>query len=461
MAFLRYRFRVYPTRPQRIMLARTFGCVRTVFNDAVAARKAAFEAGQPFPTEAELSKRLLTEAKRTPERAWLSEVSNAALQQSLRDCETAYRNFFASRSGKRKGRVIAPPRFKRRSARQSARFTRKAFALRENGRLYLAKIGDLKVAWSRELPNEPSSVTVIKTASGKYFVSMVVPVSDAAPIKAPHDGADTGIDLGLTDFAVLRGGKVIESPKFFRGLERRIKKAQRELSRKQGGSKNRDKARIRVAKLHERHANQRKDFLRQRIHDILRENQSVYVEDLNVAGLAKGRAAKSFHDQALGRFLVMLEATARARGRGFVKVHRYFPSTRLCSSCKHLTGPRGREGLRIRVWECSHCRARHDRDSNAERNIRDEGRRLFAEGRSSSEESETGELKRLWSRCQTGECSHPVLKQEPIRSGSHQVQAGDPCTSKHGGRQSNSYTYSFELDHPSQCGPGAGGTLVT
>ncbi|WP_051393744.1 RNA-guided endonuclease InsQ/TnpB family protein [Glycomyces arizonensis] len=187
---LRYRFRVYPTAPQRKALARTFGCVRTVFNDAVAARRAAHAEGLPYPTTAKLDEQLITAAKRTPERAWLSEVSTLPLRQALRDCHAAYRNFFDSLSGKRAGARIGPPRFKRRSHTQSARYTRRGFSIKMNGRLYVAKVGGLRVAWSRALPADPSSVTVLKTATGRYYASFVV---DGADILEPieEEGAET------------------------------------------------------------------------------------------------------------------------------------------------------------------------------------------------------------------------------------------------------------------------------
>ncbi len=222
---LRYRFRIYPMLPQRRALAQTFGCVRVVYNDAVAARREARRAGRPFPTAAELDRRLITEAKQTPERAWLAEVSTVPLQQALRDCHLAYQHFFASIKGRRAGAKLGPPRFKRRSALQSARYNRNGFRLRDNGRLYIAKIGEVKVAWSRELPSTPSSVTVIKTATDKYYASFVVAVDDNSE-RLPEADLDTGIDLGLKDFAVLRGGKVIANPRFFKRLERKLRSAQ-------------------------------------------------------------------------------------------------------------------------------------------------------------------------------------------------------------------------------------------
>ncbi|WP_199042146.1 RNA-guided endonuclease InsQ/TnpB family protein [Glycomyces salinus] len=387
---LRYTYRVYPTAPQRVALARTFGCVRTVFNDAVAARRRAHAEGLPFPSTAELDKRLITEAKRTPERMWLAGVSTVPLQQALRDCHSAYRNFFDSLKRKRVGARVGPPRFKRRSHRQAARYTRNGFSLRSNGRLFVAKVGELKVAWSRELPSAPSSVTVVKTPTGKYYASFVVVVDADTDLLEPLPDAasETGIDLGLKSFAVLRGGKAIESPKFFRKMERKLKKAQREFCRKEKGSANRAKARIKVARAHEDIRNRRDDFLHKQVKMIVAENQGIFVEDLNVKGLARGRGAKSVHDAALGRFLTLLESKAVRTGRTFVKVDRCFPSTQLCSACSSLTGPKGLEGLKVREWACG-CGAVHDRDGNAELNIRREGRRLARDHTVAAGQAET------------------------------------------------------------------------
>ncbi|MEU6250867.1 transposase [Glycomyces sp. NPDC047010] len=379
---LRYRFRVYPTAPQRDMLARTFGCVRTVWNDAVAARRAAYAAGLPYPSTAVLDKALITRAKRRPDRSWLAEVSTVPLQQTLRDCHAAYRSFFDSATGRRNGPRVGPPRFKRRTGTQSARFTRRGFALPAGGRLYLAKIGNLKIAWSRELPSAPSSVTIVKTPTGKYFASFVVAVDDGAELldPIPDPDAETGIDLGLKDFAVLRGGRVIENPRFFKRMERRLRKAQRTLSRKSAGSANREKARLRVAGVHEKIRRTRGDWIDKQVAALVGENQALYVEHLHVGALARGRSAKSVHDAAFGMFLNRLASKAARAGRTFVRVDRYFPSTRLCSACGALTGPQGLAGLGVREWRCG-CGAVHDRDANAEINIRREGRRLVAAGR--------------------------------------------------------------------------------
>lgn len=369
---------MYPTAPQRAALAGAFGCARVVYNDVIAARKHAHLQGLPYPTTAVLSKSLITEAKQRPDRYWLADVSAVVLQQALADADRAFKNFFASLKGKRAGSRQGPPRFKRRTGTQTIRFTRNArFRCLDNGRLRLPKIGDLRVAWSRTLPSAPSSVTLIKSSTGKYYASFVVELEDGADLLEPltDQEAETGIDLGLKDFAVLRGGNVIESPKFFRKLERKLKKAQRLLSRKVRGSANRAKARLRVAKIHEKIKDSRSDWIDKQVSAIIRENQAVYVEDLNVKGLVRGPMAKSVADASFGIFLSRLESKARRAGRTFAQVDGYFPSTRLCSACGALTGPQGLEGLSVRRWACG-CGAEHDRDVNAEINIRREGKRL-------------------------------------------------------------------------------------
>jgi putative transposase len=230
---LRYSFRLYPSPGQQAALARAFGCARVVFNDALAARQAAREAGQPWISDAELSARL-TQAKKTPERAWLGEVSAVVLQQALADLTAAYRNFLDSAAGKRKGTRVAPPRFRsRKDSRQAIRFTRNSkFTVLGKGRLRLPKVGDVPVRWSRPLPAAPSSVTVIKDAAGRFFASFVV---EATPGPLPETGAECGIDLGLSHFAVLDDGRKIAAPRFLRRAEKKLKRAQKNLSRKQKG----------------------------------------------------------------------------------------------------------------------------------------------------------------------------------------------------------------------------------
>lgn len=360
---LRYNFRVYPTPGQQVSLARAFGCTRVVYNEALRARQQARADGQPYITDGELSK-ALTEAKKDPDRAWLGEVSSVVLQQALADLNTAYRNFFASTSGMRKGARVGPPRFRsRRDHRQAIRFTKNArFTVTPSGKLRLPKIGDVKVAWSRKLPSDPSSVTITKETSGRYFASFVVQV-DQQPL--PESGTEVGIDLGLTTFAVLSNGKTIASPRFLRQAERRLKKAQRDLSRKEKGSANRAKARVRVARAHARVADTRRDWAHKHSTAIIRENQAVYVEDLSITGLARTRLAKSVHDAGWGMFTRLLEGKAARYGRSFVRVDRWFPSTRLCSACGAVGD---KKPLHVREWTYT-CGVTHDRDLNAAINI--------------------------------------------------------------------------------------------
>lgn len=366
---LRYNFRLYPTPGQRAALARAFGCARVVFNDGLRARREAHAAGLPYLSDGELSKRVITEAKKTPERAWLGEVSAVVLQQALADLNTAYRAFFASITGKRKGPGIAPPRFRsKRDNRQAIRFTRNArFAVTAGGRLRLPKIGDVPVRWSRRLPAEPSSVTVVKDAAGRYFASFVV---EAGAEPLPQTAAEVGIDLGLTHFAVLSDGRKIDNPRFLRRAARRLRKAQQALSRKAKGSNNRAKAVARVARAHARVADARRDFAHKLSTQIIRENQAVVVEDLAVKGLARTRLARSVHDAGWGRFTAMLAYKAARYGRTLVKADRWFPSSKLCSACGAVAGSMP---LNVRSWACP-CGAVHDRDVNAAKNILAAGR---------------------------------------------------------------------------------------
>jgi putative transposase len=361
---LRYSYRLDPAPRHRAALARAFGCARVVVNDALRAREEAHQAALPFLTDAELSARL-TAAKKTPERAWLNEVSAVILQQALADLNAAYRNYFASLSGKRRGPKMAPPRFRsRKDHRQAVRFTANArFRMLANGKLRLPKIGDVPVRWSRPLPSEPSSVTVIKDAAGRYFASFVV---EAGPCPLPRAGPVVGIDLGLAHFAVLSDGTKIAAPKFLRRAEKTLRRRQRELSRKQKGSANRAKARVKVARAHARVADARRDFHHQLSTALIRKNQAVAVEDLAVTGLGRTRLAKSVHDAGWAGFVAMLEYKAPLYGREFYRIGRFEPTSQICSACGAKDGPKP---LHVRAWRCPGCGAQLDRDVNAAVNV--------------------------------------------------------------------------------------------
>ncbi|WP_327433421.1 RNA-guided endonuclease InsQ/TnpB family protein [Streptomyces sp. NBC_01236] len=367
---LRYAFRLYPEPGQARALARAFGCARVVYNDAVRARRDAHAAGSPYPSLSLLSRTLLTAAKQRPERAWLGEVSAVVLQQSLRDAEQAYRNFFASVKGERKGPKTALPRMKsRKDTRQAIRFTANArWSITPGGRLNLPKIGAVQVAWSRSVPATPSSVTVIKDSAGRFFASFVIDTDPAADAtRMPDTGQSIGIDLGLTHFAVLSDGTKIDSPRFLRRAEKKLKKAQKNLSRKQKGSKNRAKARLKVARAHAAVADARREFHHQLSTRLIRENQAIAVEDLAVNALARTRLAKSVHDAGWGSFLNMLAYKAARYGRTLITIGRFEPTSQVCSTCGTNNGPKP---LHVREWTCTACGTVHDRDINAARNVK-------------------------------------------------------------------------------------------
>ena len=399
---LRYNYRAYPGASQRRALARAFGCARVVWNDCLRDRKQAHAAGLPYVPSAELSRLRITQAKRTEERAWLADGSAVVLQQSLRDLDTAYKNFFDSLSGKRKGRKAGPPRYKsKKDTRQSIRLNTNAFTLTANGTVYVAKVGDLKVKWSRRLPAAPTSLTVTKDSSGRYFLSFVV---DTKPDILPEAETETGIDLGLSAFAVLSDGTKISTPRFLRRAEKKLKRLQRELSRKQKGSKNRAKARIKVARQHARVADRRRDFHHKASTQIIRDNQAVHVENLAVSGLARTRLAKSVHDAGWSAFVRMLEYKAAKHGRTFTRVDRAFPSSQVCSGCGFRDGPKP---LHVRQWTCGACGTVHDRDHNAARNILVEGRRIVAAGRAETRNARGAPVRRAHVPAQRGEAGSP------------------------------------------------------
>ena len=420
---LRYNFRLYPTPAQQQDLARAFGCARVVFNDALRARQEAHAAGLPYIKDTDLQKQVITAAKHTPERAWLAEVSSVVLVQALADLHTAYRNFFASVTGKRKGPKLAAPRFRsRKDNRHTIRLTRNGFSLRPNGRLYVAKVGEIPVRWSRDLPSDPSSATVVKDAAGRYFVSFVVQTGPSEVL--PETAGSVGIDLGLTHFAVMSDGRKITAPKFFRRAEKKLRKAQQNLARKTKGSANRKKAVVKVARAHARTADARRDFHHKLSTTLIRENQAVYVEDLAVKGLGRTRLAKSVHDAGWSAFVNMLEYKAARYGRTFARVDRFFPSSQLCSACGVKDGPKP---LAVREWTCANCETVHDRDINAARNIKTEGSKVAA-GQAETVNARGAQVRPVPVPAQRATRTPVRKKQEPTRScqPTGWVQAGIP-----------------------------------
>jgi Probable transposase/Helix-turn-helix domain len=244
---VRYRYRLRPTRGQRMMLARVFGCARVVYNDALRLREESHSAGVTI-SDSEVQRRVITLAKLTPDRAWLAEVPSVALVQACNDARRAYRNWFDSLAGVRKGRKVGHPVFRRKRGRQSVRLTRNGFSLRGQ-RLSVAKVGEIAVRWSRPLPCEPSSVTVICEPDGRYYASFVV---ERAATPLPPCGREIGLDVGLSRLGATSDGQIIANPRFLRAKQRKLARAQRALARKAKGSANRVKACHRVAVVHRR-----------------------------------------------------------------------------------------------------------------------------------------------------------------------------------------------------------------
>lgn len=358
----RYQFRIYPTQQQRQDLAKVFGCVRVVWNDALALCKVS----EKLPSNGDLQKICITQAKKTPEREWLSEVSNIPLQQSIADLGVAFSNFFKSRNGERKGQKMNPPKFKKKTNAQSARYRRGGFSIK-GAKVYLAKIGEIKTKWSRPLPSEPSSVTVIKDTANRYFLSFVVEVE---PEFKPAKNQSVGIDLGLKTFAVLSNGEKVSSPDYSK-LDRKTRRSQRKLSRREKGSKRREAMRLKVARLKAKERDTRKDFLHKLSTKVVSENQAIVLEDLNVSGMLKNRKLSRAISLAGWReFRTMCEAKSNKFGRNFVVVSRWEPTSQICSDCGYKWG---KLDLSVREVVCFNCGSHHCRDGNAARNIEQVG----------------------------------------------------------------------------------------
>ncbi|HEY9819234.1 MAG TPA: transposase [Candidatus Sericytochromatia bacterium] len=353
----RYQYRFYPTDQQRQSLAKLFGCVRVVWNDALAICRDSLK----LPGYNVLSK-LLTSSKKTLEREWLNQVSSVPLQQSLRNLDTAYKKFFNSRTGKRKGNKLGKPRFKKRTNTQSAEFTKAAFSLNSET-VYLAKIGDVKPIWSRDLPSDPSSVKVLKDCANRYFLSFVV---DARPVNSEAENQSIGVDLGLKTFAFMSNGEKAESPNYSQ-LDRKVRKLQRKLAKQPKESKRRERTRLKIAKLHNQITDKRKDFLHKLSTKIVRENQSIVWEDLNVSGMVKNRKlSRTISLQGWREFRTLCEAKSEKFGRDFVVISRWEPTSQICSNCGFRWG---KLDLKVRTVQCLNCGTEHDRDENAAKNI--------------------------------------------------------------------------------------------
>ena len=363
---LGYRFRFYPTLEQKQILAQTFGCVRYVYNWALRSRTEAWHEGTRVNYAQ--SSAALTELKKGEETKWLNEVSSVPVQQSLRHLQDAFVNFFE--------KIAEYPKFKKKDGKQSAEYTRSGFQWVAGERnLTVAKLGRLDIKWSRSFSSDPSTVTLSKDRSGRYFVSLRL---DEPIEKFPEATSIVGIDLGINRTMTLSDGGRIGNPKYTAKYEDRLELLQRRLSKKEKGSANREKARQKVAKLHAKIDDCRKDFAHKATTKIVRENQAIYLEDLSVRNMMANHClAKAIGDCGWHEITRQLTYKAEWYGRTVVKIDRFFPSSKRCSCCGHIVE---RLPLDVRQWQCPECSTEHDRDENAAKNILAVGQTVKASG---------------------------------------------------------------------------------
>jgi putative transposase len=353
-----YSFRFYPTPEQESLLRRTLGCVRLVYNKALHERTQAWYERQERVGYTQTSS-MLTEWKKHSELGFLNEVSCVPLQQGLRHLQTAFTNFFAGRT--------KYPNFKKKHQGGSAEFTKSAFKFK-NGQIYLAKCQEpLPVRWSRQIPLccEPSTVTVRLHPSGRWHISLRFDDPTIKPL--PVTDKSVGIDLGISSLVITSDGQKIANPQHFKKHYGRLRHAQKSLARKQKGSKNREKARIKVAKIHAQITDSRKDHLHKLTTQLVRENQRIVVENLAVKNMVKNpKLSQAISDVSWGEITRQLAYKCHWYGRKYTEIDRWFPSSKRCSNCGHIVE---KMPLNVREWECPNCGIHHDRDINASKNI--------------------------------------------------------------------------------------------
>ena len=352
-----FKYRFYPTPEQENLLRRTMGCARLVYNRALAARTEAWYERQERVGYPETST-MLTNWKKQGDLDFLNEVSCVPLQQGLRHLQTAFTNFFAGRA--------KYPNFKKKHHGGNAEFTKSAFKWKDS-KVFLAKCPQpLDIVWSRQLPKgaEPSTITVKLSPSGRWTVSLLVDIEIESWPESPNQ---IGLDLGLTSLLALSNGEKVANPKSFKKKRKKLRKAQKALSRRKKGSNNRHKARVKVARVHAEISDARKDFLHKLTTRLVRENQVIAVEDLAVKNMVKNqKLSLSISDASWGEIVRQLEYKCNWYGRTFVKIDRWFPSSKRCGHCGHVVD---KLPLNIREWDCPKCSTHHDRDVNAARNI--------------------------------------------------------------------------------------------
>ena len=368
-----YKFRLYPNKEQENLILRTFGCCRFVFNHYLALRKEIYEQTGNTLNYCACSKDM-TGLKQQEETLWLKEVDATALQSSLRDLDDAYQNFF--RRVKQGGKP-GYPRFKSKRHKQSYKSKCVGSNIKVlDGAVQLPKLGNVKCRISRPVQGRILSATVSRSAGGKYYVSLCCRLEEDLP-KLPLTGEAVGLDVGIKSFAVASDGTEYPNPKYLRRSEKKLARLQRQLSRKTKGSQNWNKARVRVARLHEHIANQRRDMQHKLSTEIIRHNDVICIEDLAPKNMVRNhKLAKSISDASWGEFRRQLMYKAEWYGKQVVVIDRFYPSSQLCSECHALWS--GTKDLKVRRWVCPECGAELDRDTNAAVNILQEGLRLLA-----------------------------------------------------------------------------------
>ena len=351
-----YKFRLYPNKTQTILLNKTLGCCRFVFNHFFSVRRDSWEKEKKSVSYNETST-LMTQLKSDENHLWLKEVDSVALQQSLRDLDVAYQNFFKHDKGY--------PKFK--SKRNRLQSYRTMNIKIEGKRIKLPKVGLVRFEQSREFNGRILNATVTRTATGKYFVSLCVE-EDIADNLRQNDGGQIGLDVGLKEFCTDNHGNKFVNPKPLRHLSKKLTKAQRKLSRRKLDSHNRNRQRIILARVHEKITNIRRDFLHKLTTKLCRENQTIAVESLNVQGMMKNhKLARAIADVSWGEFFRQLQYKAILYGCDVIKVPTFYPSSQTCCTCGYKNSLT--KDLSIRHWTCPICGTAHDRDQNAAINI--------------------------------------------------------------------------------------------